>query len=216
MLILVTGFEPFGGDSSNASAEAVLGLAQLPCPPAVELVTAILPVSFEGGPAALRGLAAEHRPDVIVAVGEAGGRASVTPELWAVNEQVARIADNDGRRPSGPIDAGPERLGTRLDVPALVAAIEAVGVPAEASEDAGAFVCNAVFRAALTAFDGPAGFVHVPAVRAEGLAGVGEETDGAVVANALTVEDLTRALGAVLDSLARGVPPSSSPTAGRA
>ncbi|WP_145952785.1 pyroglutamyl-peptidase I [Tessaracoccus aquimaris] len=202
MLVLVTGFEPFGGDTSNASGDAVALLRERGVP-GVDLITATLPVGFASGPAALRTLIARHRPDAVVAVGEAGGRAAVTPEMWAVNAQVARIADNDGLRPTGPIDDGPERLAARLDVPALVAAIRATGVPAEASEDAGAFVCNAVFRAALTGFDGPAGFVHVPAVREGATAMVGAETDDAApVAADLTVDDLATALAAVLRAIA--------------
>ena len=201
--VLITGFEPFGGDAVNASGEAVLRLAGKFDDPAVELVAAIIPVGFTSGPNALRGLIAEHRPDVVIAVGEAGGRSAVTPEVWAVNDQVARIPDNDGARPVGPLDAGPERLRTRLDVGGLVAAVRAVGVPAEASEDAGRFVCNAVFRAALTGFDGPSGFIHVPAVREDGVATVGAETDRvAPIAAPMSIDDLVVALSAVLRSLA--------------
>ncbi len=175
--VLLTGFEPFGGDAVNASGEAVRLLAESFDDPAIELITAILPVSFRGGPVAVRALILEHHPDAVIAVGEAGGRGAVTPELWAVNEAVARIPDNDGQCPEGVLDEGPERLATRLDVPALVTAIDAVGVPAELSADAGRFVCNAVFRTVLTGSDVPAGFIHVPALRSSGTAGVGAETD---------------------------------------
>jgi len=201
--ILVTGFEPFGGDAVNASGEAVRALAAGWDDPAVELVTAILPVSFEGAPIALDRAVRRYRPDAVVCVGEAGGRLAVTPERYAVNDRLARIADNDGRSPTGAIDEGPELLASRLDVDRLVAAVRAAGVPAEASEDAGRFVCNAVFRAALTSFEGPAGFVHVPAVRPTGVAGVGAETDGrAAEAATVTVDDLARALAAMISTLA--------------
>lgn len=101
--------------------------------------------------------------------------------------------------PSGPIDAGPQRLASRLDVDALVAAVRQAGLPAESSEDAGRFVCNAVFRAALTGFDGPAGFVHVPAVREGRTATVGAETDAkAPVQSDLTFDDLATALDAIV------------------
>ena len=197
--VLITGFEPFGGDTANASGQAVLRLARRFDDPDLELVHAVIPVSFLGGPEALRRLIAEHDPDVVVAVGEAGGRSAVTPEQWAVNEQVARIPDNDGAQPSGPIDTRPQRLASRLDVDALVAAVLQAGIPAESSQDAGAFVCNAVFRAALTGFDGPAGFVHVPAVRDCGAATVGAETDAkAPVQSGLTFDDLATALEAIV------------------
>lgn len=201
--ILVTGFEPFGGEAVNASREAVLALAAAWDDPAVELVTAILPVSFAGAPSALAAAIELHRPAAVLCVGEAGGRTAVTPELHAYNERLARIADNDGARPEGPIDDGPERLDSRLDVARQVAAIRAVGVPAEESADAGRFVCNAVFRAALTGFAGPAGFVHVPAVRDDGVAGVGAETDGgAPRVAAVTIADLDLALAEVVRGLA--------------
>ncbi|MDO5678129.1 MAG: pyroglutamyl-peptidase I [Propionibacteriaceae bacterium] len=188
MRVLVSGFEPFGGDVANASADAVLGLAAAWDDPAVELHTVILPVTFDGAPALLAETIAAVAPDVVLCVGEAGGRAAVTPERWAVNERQARIPDNAGQQPSGPIDDGPERLGSRVDVDAIVAAMRAAGVVAEPSEDAGRFVCNAIFRAALTSFDGPAGFIHVPALREHGEPLVGAETDPAVpepVASAL-------------------------------
>lgn len=177
MRVLITGFEPFGGERFNASGEAARRLALGYRRDGVELVTEILPVSFERGPAALRSAIAAHGPDVVLAVGEAGGRRVVTPETTAVNDQQARIPDNDGATPSGPLDDGPRTLPSRLPVEALVLAVRGIGVPAEASDDAGRFVCNAVFRAALTGFAGPAGFVHVPALRPVGRAAVGAETD---------------------------------------
>ncbi|MFT3889106.1 MAG: hypothetical protein QM713_13210 [Arachnia sp.] len=206
MRVLVTGFEPFGGDDANASADAVRALAAADAIPGVELVTAILPVSFARAPAALAAAVESTRPDAVLSVGEAGGRTAVTPERFAANERVARIPDNDGARPAGPIDDGPELLAGGLDVDAAVAACRAAGVAAEPSDDAGRFVCNAVFRAALTCFDGPAGFVHVPALRASGAsARVGAETDENPAApgptDALTVLDLARALGAVISTL---------------
>lgn len=202
--VLVTGFEPFGGDAVNASAQAVAridvaGLRRL----GVDVVAVTLPVSFQGGPDALEAAIRAHRPDVVVCIGEAGGRKAVTPELNAVNEQVARIADNDGQRPSGPIDDGPETLKATLPPEGLAKAMAAAGIPAEVSEDAGRFVCNTVFRAALASFDGPADFIHVPAYRETGVAGTGAETDVASpVASELTFDDLGRALTAAIASLA--------------
>ena len=203
MRVLVTGFEPFGGDAVNASGEAVTALAEGWNDPTIHLVTAILPVTFAGAPAALAAAIGEHRPDAVVCVGEAGGRAAVTPERYAVNERAARIPDNDGATPAGPIDSGPERLESRIDVERVATAIAAAGLPAHVSEDAGRFVCNAVFRAALTGFAGPAGFVHVPTVRETGTATVGAETDEAATAavSALTTADLVTALDAAVRAL---------------
>lgn len=207
MRVLVSGFGPFGGDVANASGDAVLALAERWQDPAVELHTVILPVTFDGAPRALAEAIRATRPDVVLCIGEAGGRGAVTPERWAVNERQARIPDNDGQQPSGTIDDGEPRLASGLDVEALVAAITDAGIRAEASDDAGRFVCNAVFRAALTDFDGPAGFIHVPAVRARGEALVGAETDPSREPGAgeehpvLSLADLVTALAAAVEAV---------------
>lgn len=210
MRILVTGFEPFGGDTANASGDVVAVLARQWRHPEVELSTEILPVTFAGAPTALAAAIARHRPDAVICLGEAGGRTAVTPERWAVNARTARIPDNDGAQPDGPIDDGPERLGARLDVDAVVRSMLGAGVPAHASDDAGQFVCNATFHAVLTAFDGPAGFIHVPALRAHGHALVGAETDPVQPDPAnpdgghpLTLTDLVTAIAAAIDTVGK-------------
>ncbi|SDD05684.1 pyroglutamyl-peptidase I [Auraticoccus monumenti] len=180
--VLVTGFEPFGGDPENASQAAVEALAARWTGPA-RLVTAVLPVSFASSTLALRGLLAEHRPDLVVAVGEAGRRRAVSIETRARNLDDARIADNEGDQPRAVVvDDGPEWLPTRLDVASCVEAVRRTGVLVAASHDAGTFVCNHVFRVLLTATEAPAGLVHVPALRSTGRAGVGAETDASAVA----------------------------------
>lgn len=206
MKILVTGFEPFGSDTENASEVAVRLLAA-GWAGRSDLVVEILPVTFAGAPEALRDAVSRHRPDAVLAVGEAGGRGAVTPERFGRNRIDARIPDNDGAQPRDQVidDGAPLRPAT-LDVDELVRRIRAVRVPAEVSEDAGAFVCNrlAVDVAALGV---PAAFVHVPAVRSAGRAGVGDETDAATTAvtNALTFDDLARALTACVEAAASAV-----------
>ncbi|ROR65385.1 SRPBCC domain-containing protein [Agrococcus jenensis] len=210
MRILVTGFEPFGGDAENASLEAVRRLERAwsaDPQPGVELVTGTLPVAFAAAGEALAALVAEHRPDAVLAVGEAGGRAAITPERWGVNEDDARIPDNDGDQPQGtPIDPdGPPRRASGFDVDALAGAILAVGLPAHPSADAGRFLCNHVAYLA-AGLDVPGGFVHVPAVRSGGTAGVGRETDAAAAptASALTFDDLALGLAAAVRAIASG------------
>lgn len=179
MRILLTAFEPFGGDPVNASHEVLQAVRARWHGPST-LATVVLPVTFRGAPLALADAVAAFGPDAVVCLGEVGGRDALTPERWAHHLADARIPDNSGEQPAATVlDDGPERLGSRIDVDALAAAISAAGVPAETSDDAGRYVCNATFRAALTGFDGPAGFIHVPAIRPGGaVAGVGEETDG--------------------------------------
>lgn len=201
MKILVTGFEPFGGEPENASGEAVRQLSRR-WSGAAEVVVGLLPVSFAGAPPALHALVEQHRPDAVVAVGEAGGRGSVTPERFGRNRIDARIPDNDGAQPRDlVIDDGPELRPATLDVEELVRRIRTVGVPAEVSQDAGAFVCNVV-AVEVAALGLPAAFVHVPAVRTVGRAAVGTETDdgGWSPEQTLSFDDLVRALSSCVDA----------------
>lgn len=199
MTVLVTGFEPFGGDAENASGAAVRRLAELlaeepvtgPDGGPVRVRTAELPVTFAGSGAELARLVAETEPSAVLCVGEAGGRTALTPELTARNLQDARIPDNAGAQPRGlEITPGAPDLSaahnpSALDPAALVEAIRAAGLPAELSSSAGLFVCNHVFYRALELADestlagrpARAGFLHVPAVRTAGTATVGSETD---------------------------------------
>lgn len=213
MKILVTDFEPFGGEAENASGTAVQRLGDVPAPNGVHLATAILPVPWsDAGPALLRAVET-HQPDAIVAVGEAGGRAVVTPERWARNLGHGRIPDKNGVvRDAAPLAPGPARLESRLDPAALTRAIQDAGVPAEVSEDAGAFLCNAVFWTALHRTDLPATFIHVPAVRSQGTASIGAETDPehAHADSSLGFDEITHALAAAVGAVARQLPPHDS------
>lgn len=207
MRVLLTGFEPFAGDTENASQVVVEQLARSWSHPGIELATVVLPVEFAGAPRRLDEAIGDLRPDVVISVGEAGRRAIVTPERYADRRAAARIPDNAGDQPSADLDPGPPKLATRLDVDALVEALRAQRIPTEVSEDAGHFVCNALFRHLLRTFDGPAGFVHVPAVRSRGVAGVGDETDSrasAAESAELTFEILGTAIETVVLRAAAG------------
>lgn len=191
MKLLVTGFEPFGGDTENASATAVAALEGV--------VTAVLPVEYGAAGDRLRALVDEHRPDAVVCVGEAGGRSQVTIEAVAHNLDDARIPDNAGVQPRGiPIRAdGPPILRPPFDVVVLA---EAAGVGV--SHDAGSFVCNHVFYRSLDELSVPALFVHVPASRRWGTATVGAETDGVPAQDeAPPLSELVRALESIVAAL---------------
>lgn len=166
--VLVTGFEPFAGDTTNPSGD-VLPLLTSAWPGPERLVTAVLPVEFGRAGDELLDLVAEHRPQVVVALGLAAGRPGVTPERVAVNLDDARIADNAGAAPcdAAVVAGGPAAYFSTLPVKAAVAALEGAGVPAALSHTAGSFVCNHVFYRLQHATAGGtvrAGFVHVPAV----------------------------------------------------
>ncbi|MBE1500336.1 pyroglutamyl-peptidase [Amycolatopsis lexingtonensis] len=163
--VLMTGFAPFGGEPVNPSWQAVSRLgARRDDVAAVEL-----PCEFGASLPALRAAVEEHRPSLVVCVGQAGGRSDVTPERVAINLVDARIADNAGARPIDVpvVPDGPAAYFSTLPVKACVAAIRAAGVPASVSHTAGTYVCNQVFYGLMhllaTEFPGVrGGFVHVP------------------------------------------------------
>jgi pyroglutamyl-peptidase len=158
--VLLTGFEPFDGAASNSSWEAVRRV------PGV--VAAVLPVEFGRASVELDALIAEHRPDVVIAVGLAEGRTAITPERAALNLEDARIADNAGAQPrEQPVDpSGPAAYFSGLPVRAIADAISAAGIPSQVSLSAGAFVCNSVMYRLMAGASVPiAGFIHVPSER---------------------------------------------------
>jgi len=202
--VLLTGFEPFGGDAANPSGEAVQLVASGWDGPAT-LIAAVLPVTFAGAAARLRDLIAEHRPDVVLATGLAGGRAAIGVERIAVNLIDARIPDNAGAQPvdEPSIPGAPPAAFAPLPVNAVAAAIRDAGIPAEGSHTAGTFVCNHVIFTALSAAapGTRAGFVHVP--WAVGQA-PGDEPE-------LPLGDIARALRVALDVTLAGAPETRSP-----
>jgi pyroglutamyl-peptidase len=166
--ILVTGFEPFGGEKVNPSMQAVLALAADP-PPGIVLCNEILPVSLRRMPPALRAAVARHRPDVVIATGQAGGRAEVSVERIGINVDDFRIPDNDGAQPADEpvIAGGPAAYFATIPVPAVVAALRQADVPASVSNTAGTHLCNhALYLLGHLAATGyPAmrsGFLHLP------------------------------------------------------
>jgi len=165
MTVLLTGFEPFGGSGTNPSWEAVSLVAAR----RDDVVAVELPCAFDASLPALRAAIERHLPEVVVCVGQAGGRADVTPERVAINLVDARIPDNAGAQPVDVpvVEGGPAAYFTSLPVKAAVAAIRAANVPGSVSHTAGTYVCNQVFYGLmhLLATDFPGlrgGFVHVP------------------------------------------------------
>jgi len=169
--VLVTAFEPFGGETVNPSQQAVQALSAGPAPAGVELVAAFLPVVFGAAIDALKAAVTAHDPDLVICTGEAGGRLAVTPERVAVNIDDAPLPDNAGRAPvDEPIIAGaPAAYLSTLPVAAIVTALHEAGIPAAKSSTAGTYVCNNVSYGLmhLIATERPhlrGGFVHVPYV----------------------------------------------------
>jgi pyroglutamyl-peptidase len=144
--ILVTGFEPFGGHGVNPSAqvaEALHGRAI----DGVPVVGVVLPCAFGAAIDALRQALHAHRPQLVLALGQAGGRSAFSLERVAINIDDAAIPDNAGAQPvDRPVvaDAPAARFST-LPIKAMAAALREAGQPAEVSNSAGTFVCNHLF-----------------------------------------------------------------------
>jgi pyroglutamyl-peptidase len=164
--ILVTGFEPFGGQSLNPSWEVARALHGLQLQGAQ--VTAVqLPCVFAQALPALQQALAQHRPDIVLALGQAEGRCDFSVERVAINVQDARIPDNAGAQPIDvPVIAGgPAAYFSTLPIKTLVAGLKAAGFPASVSQTAGTFVCNQVFYAlqhTLAGLGVNSGFMHLP------------------------------------------------------
>ena len=163
--LLITGFEPFGGEKINPSWEAVKAL-----PGKIndyELIKLCLPVVFgEAAEIAVRE-AEKHSPDAILSIGQAGGRAAITPELVAINLRHAKIPDNKGNQPKDEpiIEGGAAAYFSTLPVRKMADAISSVGIESGLSYSAGAYVCNDLLYTILSHFDGTktkAAFIHIP------------------------------------------------------
>ena len=167
MKLLVTGFDPFGGEAVNPAYEA---LQLLPDRIAgMEIVRLEVPTVFGAAGETLTAAIRTHRPDAVLCVGQAGGRAAITPEQVAINLMDGRIPDNAGYQPAGEpvLPGGPDAYFSTLPVRAMAERIRAAGIPAAVSYTAGTYVCNylmyTLLHLAATEFPGlRGGFIHVP------------------------------------------------------
>jgi pyroglutamyl-peptidase len=160
--ILLTGFDPFGGESINPSWEAVRTFDGRRMG-GHRIVARQLPTEFAGSLRALKTAVRELAPTVL-----AGGRTRLSIERVAINVQDARIADNAGAQPvDEPVAAdGPAAYFSTLPIKAMLAALHAKGLPAEISQTAGTYVCNHIAYAMLHLASKKrgvrAGFIHIP------------------------------------------------------
>lgn len=166
MKIIVTGFDPFGGETINPSIECVKALPEIE---GVELIRLELPTVFKESAKRLNEVINDVKPDAVLSVGQAGGRPGITMERIAINVDDARIPDNISQQP---IDEAIQLDGeaayfSTLPIKRIVKAIREAGISAEVSNSAGTFVCNHIMYQALfaaTKADKPfkAGFMHIP------------------------------------------------------
>lgn len=165
--ILITGFDPFGGQSINPAWEAVKALSESIC--GIPLHKVRVPTVFGRCAEILEKAAAslEAAPLMILMIGQAGGRACVTPEMAALNIRCAAIPDNEGNAPRGTavLDGGENAIFCSLPLLEIADTLKAEGLPVAVSFHAGTFVCNDLYYAALHRYgkeDIPCCFIHVP------------------------------------------------------
>ena len=166
MKILITGFEPFGGETLNPSWEVAKLLADVQVLGA-HVVAVQLPCDFAKSLTALSNALKAHQPRMVLSLGQADGRSDFSIERVAINVCDARIPDNQGAQPIDEpvVEGGPAAYFSSLPIKKMAAALKAQGFPAAISQTAGTFVCNQVFyglQHALAGRDVMSGFVHVP------------------------------------------------------
>ena len=169
--LLITGFEPFGGETVNPSWEAVLRLPNQIG--GYELTKQLIPVVFGEATRQVIERAEKLCPDVILCIGQAGGRDAVTPELVGINLRYASAPDNGGNQPKDEpiLTGGDAAYFSTLPVRAMSDAIKNSGIPSRLSYSAGAYVCNDVIYSLLAHFNGSdvkLGFIHIPYSKEQG------------------------------------------------
>lgn len=164
--VLLTGFEPFNGADVNPSWEAARALDGW-SGPGFQVAARELPCVFGRANLALFDAIDALQPDIVIAVGQAGGRHEISVERVALNVDDATIPDNAGQQPVDATiaDGGPAAYFSTLPIKAIVKALRLRGFPAGVSQTAGTFVCNHVFYGLMQHAQGrgmKAGFIHVP------------------------------------------------------
>lgn len=167
MKILITGFDPFGGESVNPAYEAVKLMPDTIA--GAEIIKLEVPTVFgKAGETMEQGIIANN-PDVVICIGQAGGRSGITPEKVAINFQDGRIPDNAGYQPVDVTikEDGETAYFTSLPIKNMVAKIREAGIPAFVSYTAGSYVCNDLMYNLLYLIDKKypsirGGFIHVP------------------------------------------------------
>ena len=202
--VLVTGFEPFGGEEINPSWEvcgrlpAAIGRARIH--------TLQVPTEFRRAIEVVAAEVERLEPALVILLGQAGGRPAMSVERVAINVDDARIPDNAGERPidEAIAPAGPPAYFATVPIKAMVAAMREAGVPADVSNSAGTFVCNHLLYGVLhfLAASGRAaraGFIHVPWLEEQALSRPGEPSM-ALATMACGVEAaIVAALGTAID-----------------
>jgi pyroglutamyl-peptidase len=165
--VLITGFEPFGGERVNPSWEVVKQLNDMELAGA-RIIARQLPCVFGAALEALNAAIDEVQPVMVLAIGQAGGRTDITIERVAINVDDARIPDNQGQQPIDEpiVESGPAAYFSTLPIKAIVDSMREAGIPASVSQTAGTYVCNHVMYGLLHRLNSQqaikGGFIHIP------------------------------------------------------
>ena len=199
MKLLLTAFDPFGGDAINPALEAVKLVADKIG--RFDIVKLEVPTVFRKSIDTVAKAIEEEKPDVVLCIGQAGGRFEITPERVAINVDDARIKDNEGNQPIDIkiFEDGENAYFTTLPIKAMVEAIREANLPAAVSNTAGTFVCNHLMYGVLYTLAKKyphikGGFTHVPFIPAQ----VARRTP---VAPYMAREDIKRGLEAAISAI---------------
>lgn len=191
--ILLTGFEPFSGSSMNPSQEVIKKIVH----PSL-IAKEVLPVTFSGAAKRSIELIDYHSPNVVLALGQAGGISNITAEQVAINLVDARIPDNEGNAPQDRaiVPGGPNAYLTTLPINKIVDRLNDSAIPASISLDAGTFVCNYIFYSIQHHCTGKgikSGFIHLPLMQDQSSEFPGLPT--------MSLDEMVRGITLVIDLL---------------
>ncbi|MBR4471825.1 MAG: pyroglutamyl-peptidase I [Erysipelotrichaceae bacterium] len=202
MKILLTGFEPFGGESVNPAKEAVkLVKEEIK---GAQIVKCYVPVVFGKAIETVHAAMKEENPDVVLCIGQAGGRYEVTPERVAINCDDGRIPDNEGNQPvDQPVFAdGANAYFSTLPIKKMVEYMKKANVPAAISNTAGTYVCNHLMYGVRYYIEKEfpntiGGFMHVPYLHEQ----VMNKKETASLSKDDVVKAIEASIEAIVDSL---------------
>ncbi|WP_394022979.1 pyroglutamyl-peptidase I [Anaerococcus martiniensis] len=199
MKILVTGFDPFGGEPTNPAIESVKRIDDNI--EGAEIIKLEIPTVFHKAADVVEEKIKEVKPDVVLSIGQAGGRYGIAVERVAINQDDARIEDNEGNQPIDVVireDGAPAYFST-LPIKAMVEEIKKENLPASVSNTAGTFVCNHIMYQDLYLAekygDIKAGFIHVPFLTEQ----VVDKKDTA----SMSLEDIVKGLNAAIRAIVK-------------
>lgn len=199
MKILVTGFDPFGGEPTNPAIESVKRIDDEI--EGAEIIKLEIPTVFHKAADVVEEKIKEVKPNVVLSIGQAGGRYGITVERVAINEDDARIEDNEGNQPIDVKireDGAPAYFAT-LPIKAMVEEIKKENLPASVSNSAGTFVCNHIMYQDLYLAEKygniKAGFIHVPFLTEQ----VVDKKDTA----SMSLDDIVKGLNAAIRAIVK-------------